>query len=190
MRWGQTPSRNVDANRVWGLAPVLLICLFVAGCLPDKTDWDRLEPTVRAPDFALPQLDGEEPIRLSDLRGNVVIMEFWATWCQPCRFSTPSLDVIYRRYRDRGVTVLLINNAEDPDKVRKWIDGRFAAPVLLDSRLRVARNYQVRGIPSLFLIDQHGQILYIRSGYTGGLEHNLKLILEELLAEEPAEAHG
>jgi thiol-disulfide isomerase/thioredoxin len=125
-------------------------------------------------------LDGDA-VSLSDFRGRVVIMEFWATWCGPCRYSTPSLEAIYRRYRDRGVTVLLINEAEPIDRVRSWAGRRFTAPILLDQTGGVARLYRVSGIPQLFIVDQGGQLIVDHSGYRGGLERNLRAMLTELL---------
>jgi len=109
-------------------------------------------------------------------------MEFWATWCVPCRFSTPSLDVIYRKFHRRGVTVLLINVGESVERVRNWVNGRFQAPVLLDQDTRVAWRYGIQGIPQLLIVDQAGQIVHVRSGYGEGLERDLKWILTDLLA--------
>ena len=153
-----------------------------AGCTSETVgpEWTRLDPPIPAPEFTLPQLDGKA-VRLSDYRDHVVIMEFWATWCGSCRQSTPSLDVIYRRYRDRGVTVLLINEGEPAARVRAWVERRFAAPILLDEEGRVAKLYRLSGLPRLLIID-HGRMLYDRSGYHGGLEQNLSLILDDLLA--------
>ena len=167
---------------------LILLTALAAGCGGDAPKWPRLDPPIAAPDFTLQQLDAGT-VHLSDLRGRVVIMEFWATWCGPCRFSTPSLDVIYRKFRDRGVTVLLINQGEDAEKVRRWVEGRFQAPILLDQDRRVAMRYGVQGIPRLFIVDQSGKILYTRSGYGGGLERDLTAILDELLAASPA-THG
>ena len=127
------------------------------------------------------QLDGS-PAKLSDYRGRVVIMEFWATWCGPCRFSLPSLEVIYKQYHDRGVTVLLLNQGESGEAVRAWTGRRFTAPILLDADNGVARQYEVESIPRLVVVDQQGRIVYLHQGYGGGLERNLKLILDELLS--------
>ena len=176
-------------GRIWMMVSaftktLILLAALATGCGGDAPKWPRLDPPVAAPDFTLQQLDAGT-VRLSDLRGQVVVMEFWATWCGPCRFSTPSLDVIYRKFRDRGVTVLLINQGETAEKVRTWVEGRFQAPILLDQDRRVAMRYGVQGIPRLFIVDQAGQILYVRSGYGGGLERDLTAILNELLA-----AHG
>jgi thiol-disulfide isomerase/thioredoxin len=168
-----------------------LIALALLGCEPKTigADWKRLEPPVPAPGFTLPQLDAG-PMSLSDYRGRVVIMEFWATWCGPCRFSLPSLEVIYKGYRDRGVAVLLLNEGEAAETARKWAAGRFTAPILLDQDQRVGALYRVRGIPRLFIVDQQGHLVYAHDGYGGGLERNLKLILEELLAKPAPPAHG
>lgn len=164
------------------VASILLLAL--GGCAPKTVtkDWQRLEPPIPAPDFILPQLDASS-VRLSDLRGRVVIMEFWATWCGPCRFSMPSLEVVYKRFRDRGVTVVLVNEGEPAPRVRQWVGTRFTAPILLDEDMRVGRLYRISGIPRLFIVNQDGQLVYEHSGYGGGLERNLTLILDELLAE-------
>jgi len=161
------------------------------GCGPEQLaeDWQRLDLPLPAPDFTLAQLEGPR-VQLSGLRGQVVIMEFWATWCGPCQFSLPSLEVIYKRYRDRGVEVLLLNEGESAETARKWAGRRFTAPILLDQDQRVGALYQVRGIPRLFIVDQQGNLVYVHEGYGGGLERNLKLILEELLAQPAPTAHG
>ncbi len=164
------------------------LLLAVGACESETTSWVRVEPAVEAPDFTLIQLQTGQPLRLSELRGRIVLMEFWATWCGPCRFSTPSLDAVYRRYRDRGVVALLINEGEPADTVRKWAGRRFTAPILLDSQHQAAQQYQIQGVPRLFVIDQQGRILYDRSGYRGGLERDLKRILDELLAARPSPA--
>ena len=157
----------------------------MAGCGPDRlgSDWQRIEPPVAAMEFTLPTLDGAT-VSLSDYRGRVVIMEFWATWCGPCRYSTPSLEVIYKRHRDRGVTVLLINEGETVEAIRRWAAKRFTAPILLDHEGEVAGRYGLDGIPALFVINQTGHIVYRHDGYGGGLERSLQLILNELLPQE------
>jgi len=152
------------------------------------SDWQRLEPPVAAADFTLPGLDGKA-VSLSDYRGRLVIMEFWATWCGPCRSSLPSLEAIFRRYHDRGVTVLLVNQEETPERIRRWAGKRFTAPILLDESGDVAGRYRVEGIPQLFIIDQEGKIVYRHDGYGGGLERSLELILQELLPQPPSTDH-
>ena len=169
-------------------ATLVLIC----GCGGQggiTSDWRRIDPPVAALEFTLPQLDGKL-VSLSDLRGRVVVMEFWATWCGPCRFSLPSLEVIGKRYRDQGVTVLLVNQGESAQQVRRWAKQRFTSPILLDENSRVGHGYGVRGMPRLVIVDQRGRVVYEHEGYGGGLEVNLSRILDSLLTEEPTPSHA
>ncbi len=179
-----------------GLAPnrgqTLLRCLtpfalagFLVGCAAETSDWRPLAAPVPAVDFTLPQVGGGT-VRLGELRGRVVLVEFWATWCEPCRYSSPSLDVTYRRFRDQGVMALLVNQGESEDVVRRWAGKRFVAPILLDEDSAVGAAYEVDGIPTLLVIDRAGNVRYRESGYAGGLERNLRVILTGLLAEPPA----
>ena len=172
-------QQSVYGNLV---ACCLLLVAGGLGCGPEQTgsDWKAIQPSVAASDFTLPQLDGP-PVTLSALQGRVVVLEFWATWCGPCRFSLPSLEVIHRRYRARGVSVLLINEGEGEEVIRAWAGQRFTAPILLDSAQTVGEQYRVRAIPRLFLVDQAGRIVYAHEGYGGGLEHSLSQILDQLL---------
>ena len=165
-----------------------MLLLGTIGCGPKtiSRDWQRIEPPVLAPDFTVARLDGGV-VRLSDSRGRVVILDFWATWCSPCRFSLPSLEVIATRYADRGVSVFLVNAGEPGEEIHRWRQHGFKAPVLLDQQGLVRQLYGVRGIPRLFILDQEGRVIYTHAGYGGGLERNLKLILDQLLAEE---SHG
>ena len=160
--------------------------VFLAGCNAElSSDWQRIDPPRPAEAFTLPQLDGPL-VSLASLRGRIVIMEFWATWCGPCQYSGPSLDVIHRTYKDRDVSVLLVNVGETPEQVRKWIGNRYAATILLDREGLVSGSYGVSGIPRLFILNREGRILYDHSGYGGGLEQSLTRILNELLAEGQA----
>ena len=157
--------------------------LAAAGCDEGRVGdaWRALDPRIEAPAFSLPALDGS-PASLAGLRGRIVVMEFWATWCAPCRFSLPSLEVIAKQYADREVTILLINEGEAPETVKAWLRGRFtAARVLLDRDGAVGTRYRVQSIPQLFIIDAEGRVAYVHAGYGGGLERALSEILDTLL---------
>ena len=172
-------------------AALIVLGAFASGCASDTItkDWYRMTTPVEAPDFSLQQLDGGT-VTLSELRGQIVIVEFWATWCGPCRFSLPSLEVIAKRYRDRGVTVLMINQGESAEAVRAWAGKRFTTPILLDPGTEVGQHYGVSSVPRLFIIDREGRFLYAHQGYGGGLERNLTLILDGLLAEPTGAPHN
>ncbi|GIV96683.1 MAG: hypothetical protein KatS3mg057_1340 [Herpetosiphonaceae bacterium] len=117
-----------------------------------------------APDFALQTPDGET-IRLSDLRGQAVLINFWATWCGPCRSEMPAIQGIYDQQRERGFTVIAVNMREDPDRVHAFIqDLGLSFPVALDLEGAVARSYRVVNIPASFFIDRHG---VVRARYLG-----------------------
>jgi peroxiredoxin len=117
-----------------------------------------------APDFQLPNLEGQ-PISLSDFRGKPVLLNFWATWCGPCVFEMPFIQSIFEESSDTGLVILAVNIGEAPPTVRDFIQsGNFSFPVLLDTSQDVALEYNVRGIPTTFLIDKNGIIQVIKVG--------------------------
>lgn len=109
-----------------------------------------------APDFTLERLDGGT-VTLSDLRGQVVVLDFWATWCGPCEESMPYLQDLHDRYSSQGVVVLAINQEESRSTVARYINDRgYTFTVLLDRNGAVGRAYDVWGIPYTVVIDQSG----------------------------------
>jgi peroxiredoxin len=114
---------------------------------------------VEAPAFALPATDGKS-VALAELRGHVVLLNFWATWCAPCREEMPSMERLYQAFKDRRLAVLAVNLQESPKQVARFMrDFRLTFPALLDADLAVAGRYQVRGLPATFLIDRQGRIV-------------------------------
>ena len=93
-----------------------------------------------APDFALPARDGGE-LRLSELRGQVVMINFWATWCGPCRQEMPHLQALYERYNSLGFTLLGVNVEDNPNGAKKWLEenGPVTFPVLFDPKSEVSQ---------------------------------------------------
>ncbi len=123
-----------------------------------------------APDFTLNGLDGQE-VSLSDLRGKPVLLNFWATWCGPCRIEMPFLQEIYEKWTDKELVLLAVNLHEDPDKVREFVEGAgFSFPVLLTTGNEVPLSYNVRNIPATFFIDADGVIRDIKVGAFFGVE--------------------
>ncbi|MDQ7030680.1 MAG: redoxin domain-containing protein [Ardenticatenia bacterium] len=110
-----------------------------------------------APDFELPTLDGAS-VRLSELRGKPVIVNFWATWCPPCRAEMPALQRIAQRYEQQGLTVILVNQGESPGRVRDFLNSLgITLPTLLDDG-RAAQVYRVRGLPTTVFVRPDGRI--------------------------------
>ncbi len=127
---------------------------------------NREEPIVGAlaPDFTLPNLAGDE-ITLSDLRGQAVLINFWATWCPPCRLEMPAIEQTYRKYREQGFVVLAVDLEEPKDRVQGFVDELgLTFPVLLDESGTVSRRYRVLAIPTSFFVNRQGVIIAIWRG--------------------------
>ncbi len=135
-----------------------------------------------APDFALQGLDGRI-YRLSELRGRAVLINFWATWCGPCRTEMPAIEEVYRRYADGRLVVLAVNVEEDTDRVAPFVQRLgLSFPILLDRDGAVSRRYRVTGLPTTYLIRPDGTIDGVRLGpYTRAM---LQGRVEQLLGGE------
>ncbi|MBC7263773.1 MAG: TlpA family protein disulfide reductase [Chloroflexi bacterium] len=143
---------------------LLVVSLAVAGCQSSPQS-NEPGPTGSAPDFVLTDLDNH-PVRLSDLRGHAVLLNFWATWCSPCRAEMPDLQAIHEEYGDDGLVILAANINEPKEGVQEFVTHySLTFRILLDSSGQVARLYQVRGIPTTFFIDRDG---IIRDRVVGG----------------------
>jgi peroxiredoxin len=109
-------------------------------------------------DFTLSDLDGKT-WRLRDLQGKIVLVNFWATWCPPCRKEMPDLQALYDKYKDRGFVVLSISDEDAPKISRFLAQTRITYPVLLDPGSRVHASFQVDGIPKSFVYDRGGKMV-------------------------------
>ena len=118
-----------------------------------------------ASEFTLTDLNGKTH-SLSDYRGKIVLLNFWATWCKPCTTEMPAMQACYDRLRDKGFVVLAVNELEDEAKVREHIKTHgHTFPVLMDKDNRVANQYGVFGLPVSVFIDEKGMIQeYIKGG--------------------------
>jgi len=109
-----------------------------------------------APDFTLPDLEGDS-LRLSDFRGRVVLLVFWATWCPACQAQMPAIRNAYEELRDQGFVAIGVSMREDSKRVVAFIEEhRLSFPVVIDGEGHVIQRYRVWGIPSNFLIDREG----------------------------------
>ncbi|MFA7594326.1 MAG: TlpA disulfide reductase family protein [Thiohalobacteraceae bacterium] len=136
-----------------------------------------------APDFTLKSHAGPN-LRLSELRGTVVMINFWASWCGPCRQEMPVLEELYTRYQPLGFTVLGVNIEEDPGKARALIEElQVSFPVLFDTANEVSRLYQVAAMPSTVLVDRDGNMRYLHKGYQPGLEQQYQEQIRTLIKE-------
>jgi peroxiredoxin len=148
------------------------LLLLIQACTPSSQamQGDQQEAAVGinvgeiAPDFTLLDLDGNE-VGLSEFRGEVVFVNFWATWCPPCRAEMPDIESLYQEYKDKGVVVIGIDIGESEATVRQFVQqGGYSWTFVLDSTGAVAANYNIRAIPTSFFIDREGVIQAVNIG--------------------------
>jgi peroxiredoxin len=136
-----------------------------------------------APDFTLRAADGRN-LRLQELHGQVVLVNFWATWCGPCREEMPRLQAIYDKYRASGFVLLGVNIDDDPHAALSVAQKlKVSFPVLLDTDKKVSKLYDLSTMPSSVLIDRDGRVRYIHRGFRDGEEADYDLHIRGLLKE-------
>lgn len=136
-----------------------------------------------APDFTLKSRSGEN-IKLSEQRGDVVMINFWASWCAPCRQEMPLLEELHDRYADLGFTLLGVNVEEDSSAaldLLKEIPVTF--PILFDSRNDVSKLYNVVAMPTTVILDRDGTVRYVHKGYLPGYEDEYRQQVKALIRE-------
>ena len=136
-----------------------------------------------APAFTLTALTGQ-PATLSQYRGQVVMVNFWATWCGPCQQEMPLLDQMYKKFKPAGFTLLGVNVDKDTPPVRELLARKpVSFPVLLDPANSVSKAYHVDEMPSSVIIDRKGEIRYVHRGYKPGDENEYQDRIRQLIRE-------
>lgn len=144
---------------------ILLTLLLSFGLSRDPTVIRSALVDRTAPDFALRTLDGSATVRLADLRGQVVVLNFWASWCADCRIEHPNLAEAWQRYRDRGVVLLGVAFQDRPSASRAYLaDFGGDWPQLSDPGSRTALAYGVYGVPETFVIGTDGRVAFKQIG--------------------------
>jgi peroxiredoxin len=135
------------------------------------------------PDLALPQLDGTQ-LTLRELRGHMILINIWATWCPPCRAEMPAIQQAYAAYRDRGFIVVGVNQREDASVVAPFVEQHgLTFPILLDRDGQASAAYQANALPSSFFVDRNA---VIRVVYRGPMPTRVIAgTIEQLLQERP-----
>jgi len=167
----------MSRNLTYGLGILLVALLLYLGFLasPGPTSKD-LASGKPAPNFILKTLDGKE-VSLNDYRGKVVLINFWASWCPPCREEMPLFRKVYENYKDKGFELLAISIDASQEAVIRFVkDYGLSFPVLLDDG-RVSNLYRVQGLPTSILVDREGRIVKVRLGEYKEIENDLKKIL-------------
>jgi thiol-disulfide isomerase/thioredoxin len=133
-----------------------------------------------ATDFTLQDLNGGGNVVLSEMKGRVVLLEFWATWCPPCRASIPGIERLHEKYKDKGVVVLAVSMDDNGwDAVQSFVKENGIKYTVLKGNEDIAEKYQVRSIPMLLVIDKEGKIVkrYLGYGSDEDVERDIKAIL-------------
>jgi peroxiredoxin len=136
-----------------------------------------------APDFTLKSNQGKN-IRLQDLRGQVVMLNFWASWCGPCRQEMPLMDDIFKKYEKLGFTILAVNvdeDSSDADSFLKSVPVTF--PVLYDNDSKVSELFEVDAMPTTVMIDKDGNKRFLHRGYKEGYELDYEKQVKKLVRE-------
>lgn len=160
----------------------VLVLSLVCGFL---SSFSFAEPSNKeAPDFVLKSNEGKN-VRLSELRGDVVMINFWASWCGPCRQEMPVLDELHAKYKDMGFTVLGVNVEQDSSKAKEMITKNpVGFPILYDTLSEVTEKYGVDSMPMTVLLDSDGNVRYVHKGYKPGYEDNYQAEMKTLFKEQ------
>ncbi|MEM9292676.1 MAG: TlpA disulfide reductase family protein [Acidobacteriota bacterium] len=185
-----SPMRHspVRRSRVhhWARLLVLSCCVMLVAC--GAAPVESIDPEARraAPEVELRDLVSGDVTSLEGYRGKVVLLDFWATWCGPCKIQQRILDELHEEIDAEGVAFLAINTGEEDDEVRRYLQRTpFPYPNLMDSEGVAAARFRVTGLPTVLVLDEEGRIAYDRVGVTD--KDTLRSILEQELGEaEPA----
>jgi peroxiredoxin len=160
-------------RKVFGLTAVLLVALNAQAVGVKDT----------APDFTLKSLEGSN-LRLEEYRGQVVLINFWASWCGPCRQEMPLLDRLHHRYEDTGFAVLGVNVEGEVEPAQEIVDKtNVTFPILIDESQKVSEMYNLQAMPSTVVVDRDGVVRYIHLGYKPGDEAKYVEVVKKLIRE-------
>jgi peroxiredoxin len=155
----QTEPAPARSNKlVIVLVSIAILALVFGLVWMQSSKYEPLTVGKVAPDFKLPDLN-EKDMRLSDFRGKVVFLNFWATWCKPCREEMPSMEILYKNFEKDGLVILAISidrvtTKKDIPPFVKALNLTF--PILVDSWGQTDKRYKLMGVPETYIIDQHG----------------------------------
>lgn len=168
-------QRIKNCTQALKISALMLVMIFSSGLSAAK------EINQPAPNFTLKSLSGKN-LKLSEFRGQVILLNFWASWCGPCRQEMPILEEIHNRYKDLGFSVLGVNVDSDPEKAKQLLkDTPVSFPILLDMQNRTSELYHLEAMPTTILIDRDGTMRYLHKGYQPGFEEHYKQEIKALI---------
>ncbi len=159
----------------------LLLACFLSFAVVTHVDAASLKG--QAPNFTLKSLGGKN-LKLSEMTGNVVLINFWASWCGPCREEMPLLNDLHKKYEPLGFTVLGVNVEEDARNARGFLKNfPVDFPVLLDNKNQVSKKYNVIAMPTTVVVDRDGNMRFLHKGYKPGDEEKYRKMVKKLVRE-------
>jgi peroxiredoxin len=160
-------------NRIAALAAALMLALPAWAGVAD----------VQAPGFTLQSRDGK-PVSLAQFKGDVIMLNFWASWCGPCRQEMPLLDSIYKQYKDMGFTLIGVNVEPNSHDANAWLmKTPVSYPILYDTRSQVSQLYHVQAMPTTVIIDRTGVVRFVHNGYLPGDENQYMNSIRALIVQ-------
>ncbi|NOX91043.1 MAG: TlpA family protein disulfide reductase [Gammaproteobacteria bacterium] len=135
-----------------------------------------------APDFTLPSFPDNTEINLKDFKGRVVYLDFWATWCPPCRKSFPWMDEMHERYKDEGLSIIAVSVDKKRELIAQFINKTESTFIIAhDATGEVAKIYKLRAMPTSYLIDRNGQLVMTRMGFRSSDKDKMEAAIQEQL---------
>jgi peroxiredoxin len=163
--------------------PKILFWIWVATLTLVTPSFAGEDSQVGAPQFSMTSLDGQE-LKLDDYRGKYLLVNFWATWCGPCKVEMPSLESLYQKFKNQNFAMIAVSNdIFGAQVVEPYIQAQnYTFPVGLDPKLKASNQFGVISLPTTFLIDPHGKIIGVLNGAENWADPKTLLYFDQLLA--------
>jgi len=188
-------GRRSESRKFWFLTVLCLTMLIVSASYlmsaQNRPINYKLVPNLQeikdqspAPEFTLPNLGGGK-VRLRDFRGKLLMLNFWASWCVPCREEMPAMERLYRKYTDRGFVILGVNLQDDKKSAAAFVkELKITFPIAFDPKGEVGRLYGAWGLPATYLIDSNGIALARAWGPADWFSPRARELIEKLLDQQ------
>ncbi|MFZ2172267.1 MAG: TlpA disulfide reductase family protein [Methylococcaceae bacterium] len=166
----------------------ILVLLCAAMALTPMHQLFAAETGSKAPDCALTSINDAQRYDLQQFHGKVVYVDFWASWCPPCAKSFPFLNDLDRDFKASGLQVIGVNLDQEPEDAKSFL-AKYPADftVAADANEKCARDFNVKAMPSSYLVDRNGVIRHIHLGFRPGEAKEIRILTEQLLAEKPGQ---
>lgn len=167
-------------NQLFSWLAAFCLCAGIVLCAAPSR---ALDAGAKLPEIGLNDLSGN-PVSAASLVGKVVVVDFWATWCAPCREELPMLDKLFQKYRAQGLVVVGVSVDKDVDNVRKFL-GKLplSFPITHDAQHQVSGRYQPPRMPSSYIVDKKGIVRFVHGGYRAQDAHEFEAQIQSLLAK-------